>query len=83
MTLSAAERAALTQQWFAEIEAEIERRETAKFDLAGGDPRQQLLDKLAEMGDRMRSAPGWVEPAPEQRAEWGRQLDLWFTEHGY
>jgi hypothetical protein len=81
--LSPAERDALRQEWLAKIEAEIKRRQAAKFEAAGGDPRQQLLDKLAEMGERMRAAPDWVEPTPDEQAQSARALDVWFREHGY
>ena len=59
MTLSPTERAALRQQWLAEIDAEIERRQAAALEAAGGDPGAQLLAKLAEMGERMRAAPDY------------------------
>jgi hypothetical protein len=36
MTLSSTERAALRQQWLAEVDAEIERRQAAALDAAGG-----------------------------------------------
>jgi hypothetical protein len=81
--LSPAERDALRQEWLAKIEAEIERRKAAKFEAAGGDPRAWLTAKLEEMGQRMRAAPDWVEPTPDEQAQSARALDVWFREHGY
>jgi hypothetical protein len=40
--LSPAERDALRQEWLVKIEAEAKRRQAAKFEAAGGDPRAWL-----------------------------------------
>jgi hypothetical protein len=69
MTLSPAERAALRAQWLAEIDAEIERRREATIGAAGGDPRQQLSLKLDEIGARLRAAPDYRPPTPEENAQ--------------
>jgi hypothetical protein len=57
MTLSPTERAALRQQWLAEIDAEIERRQAAALEVAGGDPREQLLAVLEQMGQTDAGCP--------------------------
>jgi hypothetical protein len=79
--LSPAERAALKQEWLADIEAEIERRRAAKVDESGDDPRQWFMNKLKEMGSRMRAAPDYVEPTAAEKAESAAFLDKWFDEH--
>jgi len=83
MTLSPTERAALRAQWLAEIDAEIERRRAAALEAAGGDPREPLLAVLEQMGQRLRAAPDWVEPTPDEQAQSACALDVWFREHGY
>jgi hypothetical protein len=82
MTLSLSERAALRQQWLAEIDAEIERRQ-ATIDAAGGDPREQLLAVLEQMGQRMRAARDWIEPSADEKVQLSRQVNKWFAENGY
>jgi hypothetical protein len=83
MTLSSTERAALRAQWLAEIDAEIERRQAAALEAAGGDPRAQLLAKLAEMGKRMRAAPDYRPPTPEENEQAMAEIEARFAELGY
>ena len=75
------ERAALRSAWLADLDAEIERRRATALEAAGGDPREQLLAVLEQMGQRMRAAPDWVEPTPDEQAQSARALDVWFREH--
>jgi len=83
MTLSTTERAALRAQWLAEIDAEIERRRQAVVEAAGGDPRQQLLAKLTEMGERLRAAPDYRPPTPEENEQAMAEIETLFRERGY
>ena len=76
MMLSPAERDALRQEWLAKIEAEIKRRQAAKFEAAGDDPRASLTAKLEEISQRMRAAPDWVEPTPDKQAQSARGSGL-------
>ena len=70
-------------RWITLLEAEIARRHAETLEAAGGDPRQQLLAVLEQMGQRLRAAPDWVEPTPDEQAQSARALDVWFREHGY
>jgi hypothetical protein len=72
----------LLQEWHELLVAEQNRRAGHLGD-PGGDPRQQLLDQLKIMGERLAAAPGYVPPSPGQLAEWRRDLDRWSVEHGY
>ena len=83
MTLSLTERAALRQQWLAEIDAEIERRRAASLEAAGCDPREQLLAVLEQKGQRMRAARDWIEPSADEKVQFSWQVDKWFAENGY
>ena len=83
MTLSPIERAALRAQWLAEIDAEIERRREGRLEAAGGDPRQQLLLKLDEMGARLRAAPDYRPPTPEENEQAMAEIGALFRERGY
>jgi hypothetical protein len=62
------------------LNAERDRR-AGHFGGPGGDPRQELMDQLALMAERMEAAPGYVPPSPAQLAEWGRDLDRRFAEY--
>jgi hypothetical protein len=70
-------------RWIALLEAEIARRHSETLEAAGGDPREQLLAVLEQMGQRMRAARDWIEPTPDEQAQSARALDVWFGEHGY
>jgi hypothetical protein len=59
-------REALQDDRLAAIDAEIERRKTAQK-VEGDRSRKSILDQLAEMGERLRTAPDWVEPTPEEQ----------------
>jgi hypothetical protein len=69
--------------WLDAMAAEIERRQAAKLEAADGDPRAWLTAKLEEMSQRMRAAPDWVEPTPDEQAQSACAVDVWFREHGY
>jgi hypothetical protein len=60
------DREALQDDRLAAIQAEITRRKGAKKATADTS-RQRILDQLAEMGERLRAAPDWVEPTPEEQ----------------
>ena len=81
--MTPAERAALRLRWLAEISAEIERRQAAKLEAAGGDELERFMAQLDEMARRLRAAPDWREPTPEEQAQYGRDLDKWFHDNGY
>jgi hypothetical protein len=81
--LSSTERAALQQQWLAEITAEIERREAAKYEGAGGHERERFMAELALMGERLCSGPDYVPLTPQQQAQEWRDLVRLFRERGY
>ena len=63
--------------------AEIERRQAAKLKAADGGPRAWRTAKLEKMSQRMRAAPDWVEPPPDEQAQSACALDVWSREHGY
>jgi hypothetical protein len=48
-----------------------------------GDPRAQLLAKLAEMGERMRAAPDYRPLAPEENEQAMAEIEARFAELGY
>jgi hypothetical protein len=73
------ERAALRRAWLQGVEEEIERRRQATIEATGGDPRQQLLLELAEMGARLRAAPDYRPPTPEEDAEAMAELEGWLA----
>jgi hypothetical protein len=52
-----AARAALRRGWLIGTTAEIERRQAAKLEAAGGDERQRLINTLREVAQRLTSAP--------------------------
>ena len=81
--LAPTERAAQRQQWQTGVKAEIERRQAAALEAAGGDPRKQLLAVLEQMGQRMRAVRNWIEPSADQKVQLSRQVDKWFAENGY
>ena len=85
MTLSPTERAVLRQQWLAQINAEIKRRQAQALGAVGGDPRKEFLDRLAEIRDRLlrSSPPGLASLTPDQERRARQQLDRWFKQHGY
>jgi hypothetical protein len=77
------ERAALRSAWLQGVEQEIERRRQAVVEAAGGDPRQQLLLELAEMGARLRAAPDYRPPTPEENEQAMAEIETLFRERGY
>ncbi|HWZ68750.1 MAG TPA: hypothetical protein VNW89_13055 [Stellaceae bacterium] len=83
MMLTPAERAAKRAAWLGRIRREIERRQALAFRAEGGDVRGDFLEKLKEMGERLRSVPGYVPPTPAQQRRVGQKLDRRFKRHGY
>lgn len=63
------ERAALQRDRLQAIEAEIERRKVTKSDA----PLQRIRNELDQMAERLRAAPDWREPTPEEQ-ERNRQV---------
>jgi hypothetical protein len=61
------------------LAAEQARRQ-ARLGAESGDPRERLLAELDQMAERMRAAPGWVEPTAEERAEHAREVERWFEQ---
>jgi hypothetical protein len=63
------------ERWLELLQEERDRRQ--KID--GSDPgaRERLLEKLAVMGERLRAAPGWIEPTPAEKAHCAQELDRW------
>lgn len=59
------------ERWLALLDAERERRKLAA---AGGDPREWLIAKLDEMGERMRASPDYQPPSPEEFAAAEREI---------
>jgi hypothetical protein len=47
------------------------------------DPRERLIAKLDEMAARMRAAPDWREPTPEEQEQAATEIEAWFRQHGY
>ena len=70
-------------RWITLLEAEIARRHAETLEAAGGDPREQLLAVLEQMGQRMRAARDWIEPSADEKVQLSRQVDKWFAENGY
>jgi hypothetical protein len=71
------------QRWLDLLQGEIARRRATAFEAAGGDPREELLATLDQMAARLRAAPDWVEPSPDEKAQYARDLDEWFRDNGY
>jgi hypothetical protein len=64
--------------WIEMVKAEIARRKAAKLEAVGGDARERLYREFDLMHERMRAAPGYVEPSPEQKALDLQELDRFF-----
>lgn len=67
--------------WLEMLNTEIARRRAAKLEAAGGDARERLYRELDLMHERIRAAPGYVEPTAAEKAKALRDLDQWFAEH--
>ena len=81
--MTPAERAALRLDWLTGTAVEIERRRAARLEASGGDELERFMAQLDEMARRLRAAPDWREPTPEEPAQYGRDLDKWFHDNGY
>jgi hypothetical protein len=68
------------QQWLRILRAEQHRRVGTGQAI---DYRQKLIDKLNQMADRLRAAPDWVEPTPEEKEASRLKLNKWFEQNGY
>jgi hypothetical protein len=73
---------ALRKRWLEVLRAELNHRNEAE---EGGERREQLIAafqaQLEVIAERLRSAPGYTEPTPSEKAEWGRELDAWFRSY--
>jgi hypothetical protein len=83
MMLTPAERAEKRAAWLTRLRAETRRRQVLALGVVGGDPRKELLEKLSEMGERLKSTSSYVPATPDQQRRVGQQLDRWFKRHGY
>ena len=72
---------ALRQRWLDVLLAERHRRRDVSS--YADEACERLLAELDEMGERMRAAPGWVEPTEAERQQNLADLEAWFHEHGY
>jgi hypothetical protein len=70
--------AVLRERWLAILRAELASREDVDNDDVG-DAREVLYRKLDEMGERLRMAPGYVAPTPEQTALAVQELERFFA----
>jgi hypothetical protein len=77
------ERAALRNEWLQGVEEEIERRRQARIEATGGDPLTLLLLRLDEMGARLRAAPDYRPPTPEENEQATAEIEALFRERGY
>ena len=62
------------------LKAEQEKRDRL-LGRPAGDAREILYRELDQMAERLRAAPGYVEPSPAQRARMLQDLDEYFTAH--
>jgi hypothetical protein len=76
------DRAGDRDKYIALLDAEIERRRQATL-IAMGNPKEQLINKLAEMGRRLRSAPNFVELGLDERRAGLREIKSWLRQRGY
>jgi hypothetical protein len=65
-------------RWFERLYAERERRRDAALMTDGRSPREAFIEKLTVIGERLKSAPDFVEPDEEQHREMAREVDAWF-----
>jgi hypothetical protein len=72
------ERAGLRAAWLQDVEAEIESRRQATIEATGGD-LLTLLVRLDEMGARLRAAPDYRPPTPEEDAEAKAEFEGWLA----
>jgi hypothetical protein len=72
--------AAQRRHWLRLLRAEQRRRVGTGQAI---DYRQKLIDRLDEMAARMRAAPGWREPTPQEKERSRLQLNQWFEQNGY
>ena len=70
-------------QFLALLDQEIERRRHAELVAVGSDPRQCVIQTLAEMGQRMQASPEWREPSPAKQRGSTRAIEAWFKRNGY
>jgi hypothetical protein len=69
------------QKWLKLLLEERSRRGVAAGTIQ--DPRERLIAELDLMAERLRAAPDWVEPTPEEQERNRQELNRWFRERGY
>jgi hypothetical protein len=72
--------AAQRRRWLRLLRAELRRRVGTGQAI---DYRQMLIGKLDLMAQRLRAAPDWVEPTPEEKEASRLKLNKWFAQNGY
>jgi hypothetical protein len=71
--------AAALKALLAALQAEQERRGQLRGQ-PSGDVRERLHRELDQMAERLRAAPGYVPPTPEQRALARQDLERFFRD---
>jgi hypothetical protein len=73
---------ALRRRWIEVLRSELASREEAD---EGGERREQLIAafqaQLDLIAERMRSAPGYVEPSDAEKAQWRKELGAYFRNY--
>jgi hypothetical protein len=77
------ERITLRAAFLAGIDDEIKRRRAARIEVSAGNAKDRLLATFKVMGERMRSAPGFVEPSPAQQRHIAQKIERWLRRRGY
>jgi hypothetical protein len=76
------ERAALRWGLAAAVDREIEHREKMRA-TEGSGVREAFIARLIEIGERLRSHPGYVPLTPAQQRQDAVYIGRWFRKHGY
>jgi hypothetical protein len=67
-------------RWFDQLQTEQDRRRYAELLIDGRDPREAFIATLGVIGERLVTAPGYVEPSEAEKKQWGQELDVLFRE---
>ena len=70
----------LRSAWLRLLRAELGRRSAYT---TTDDARERLIAELDQMAERMRAAPGWVEPTAEERRQGVAEIEDCLRERGY
>jgi hypothetical protein len=72
----------LRRRWLDVLRTELVRREEGEDGAARREGLiAELQDRLDLIAERIRAAPDYVEPSDAQKAQWGRELDIWFRQN--